>query len=51
MIVSYKHFDNFILACILVSSALLAVEDTVDEDAKVNKVSKHLGSPNCQSPS
>ena len=37
-LVNSKWFDPFILACILISSALLAVEDTVNEDATVNKV-------------
>lgn len=37
-LVNSNWFDPFILACILISSALLAVEDTVDEDATVNKV-------------
>ena len=37
-LVNSKWFDPFILACILISSALLAVEDTVHEDATVNKV-------------
>ena len=37
-LVNSKWFDPFILACILTSSALLAVEDTVHEDATVNKV-------------
>ena len=37
-IVDSNWFDPFILACILISSALLAVENTVNEDATVNKV-------------
>ena len=37
-LVNSNWFDPFILACILISSALLAVEDTVNEDATVNKV-------------
>ena len=37
-LVNSKWFDPFILACILISSALLAVEDTVNEGATVNKV-------------
>ena len=37
-LVNSNWFDPFILACILISSALLAVEDTVHEDATVNKV-------------
>ena len=37
-IVNYRHFDNGILVCILVSSVLLACEDVVNEKAKVNEV-------------
>ena len=37
-LVNSSWFDPFILACILISSALLAVEDTVNEDATINKV-------------
>lgn len=33
-----RHFDNFILVIILISSILLALEDPVDEEAKRNKV-------------
>ncbi|CAB3996293.1 voltage-dependent N-type calcium channel subunit alpha-1B-like [Paramuricea clavata] len=37
-IVNFKHFDNGILVCILISSVLLACEDVVNEKAQVNKV-------------
>lgn len=37
-----RHFDNFILVIILISSILLALEDPVDEDAKRNKVRELL---------
>eukprot|EP00794_Sanderia_malayensis_P016249 gene16249-17890_t len=41
-LVNMKHFDNFILGCILISSALLAVEDTINEDSKTNQVLLYL---------
>lgn len=39
-VVNLRYFDDFILAVILVSSVLLAVEDPVDPDAPRNKVCK-----------
>ena len=39
-IVSSPYFDNVILALILISSMLLAVEDAKDPDAAVNNVSR-----------
>lgn len=39
-IVNFKHFDNGILVCILISSVLLACEDVVNEKATINKVKK-----------
>ena len=38
-LVSSTWFDNIILALILVSSALLAAENTTHPEAKVNQVS------------
>eukprot|EP00112_Aurelia_sp_Birch-Aquarium-sp1_P018408 Seg4389.2 transcript_id=Seg4389.2/GoldUCD/mRNA.D3Y31 product="Voltage-dependent calcium channel type A subunit alpha-1" protein_id=Seg4389.2/GoldUCD/D3Y31 len=40
-LVNSSWFDPFILACILISSALLALEDTVHEEATINKVLKY----------
>ncbi|XP_028408443.1 voltage-dependent R-type calcium channel subunit alpha-1E-like [Dendronephthya gigantea] len=37
-IVNFRHFDNGILVCILISSVLLACEDVVNEEATINKV-------------
>lgn len=37
-VVNLRYFDDFILAVILISSVLLAVEDPVDPDAPRNKV-------------
>ena len=42
IVVSSKYFDNVILALILISSGLLAIEDATDPEAQVNKVSKIL---------
>ena len=41
-LVNLRHFDNFILVIILISSILLALEDPVDEEAKRNKVRELL---------
>ncbi|CAH1153243.1 unnamed protein product [Phaedon cochleariae] len=35
---NHSYFSNFILVCIMVSSALLAVEDPIDADSDTNKV-------------
>lgn len=40
-IVTSPYFDNVILALILISSMLLAVEDAKDPNAEVNNVSTH----------
>ena len=37
-IVNFRHFDNGILVCILISSVLLACENVVNEKAKINTV-------------
>ncbi len=37
-IVNLRHFDNFMLVVIIVSSILLAVEDPVDDYSRRNKV-------------
>ncbi|XP_020626974.1 voltage-dependent R-type calcium channel subunit alpha-1E-like isoform X3 [Orbicella faveolata] len=37
-LVNLRHFDNFILVIILISSVLLALEDPVDEESKRNEV-------------
>ena len=42
IVVSSKYFDNVILALILISSGLLAIEDATDPEAQVNKVSRTL---------
>jgi len=36
--VTSSYFDNFILALILISSGLLAFENTIYPDASINKV-------------
>ncbi|XP_058941350.2 voltage-dependent calcium channel type A subunit alpha-1 isoform X1 [Pocillopora verrucosa] len=41
-VVNLRYFDDFILAVILVSSVLLAVEDPVDPDAPRNKVIRYF---------
>eukprot|EP00794_Sanderia_malayensis_P006128 gene6128-6833_t len=42
MLVTSVWFDPFILICIIVSSGLLACENTVDESAKINKVLQYF---------
>ena len=42
IVVSSKYFDNVILALILISSGLLAIEDATNPEAQVNKVSSTL---------
>nr|XP_058951235.1 voltage-dependent N-type calcium channel subunit alpha-1B-like isoform X1 [Pocillopora verrucosa]XP_058951236.1 voltage-dependent N-type calcium channel subunit alpha-1B-like isoform X1 [Pocillopora verrucosa]XP_058951237.1 voltage-dependent N-type calcium channel subunit alpha-1B-like isoform X1 [Pocillopora verrucosa]XP_058951238.1 voltage-dependent N-type calcium channel subunit alpha-1B-like isoform X1 [Pocillopora verrucosa] len=37
-IVNLRHFDNFMLVVILLSSITIAIEDPVNDDAKLNKV-------------
>ena len=33
-----RHFDSVMLVVIFLSSILIAIEDPVDDDAKINKV-------------
>lgn len=38
-IITLKHFDNFILGCILISSALLAIEDPINDENNTVRIS------------
>ncbi|XP_022780550.1 voltage-dependent N-type calcium channel subunit alpha-1B-like isoform X2 [Stylophora pistillata] len=41
-IVNLRHFDNFMLVIILLSSITIAIENPVNDDAKLNRVLKYF---------